>query len=666
MVKSSTVNSTSRVESLIEQLFEHPPVNEAELARRLKLKTVELESARRLLVDRLERGELEPGELELFGAALHHLGAGKEKTRLIGFFENRRHSDRARSAAFAVLLSEDPALAARISREVSEEEAMRLAEQPLVELLSHVQVDPDRASLLTELFEQAPEEVRGDLLERLEHHRVQSGVPAAVLYEHLLGATRMSGLRPAILERVSAEAAPGALPLFQRLRDRATADDARLDFQKALMRLTTRLVNGRVAPRVAKGFAHLGTCDGQGAFIVVGCFENPSGSFSVADLVIRAAADVRDGFVLPHQSRDDIDELLATMKASAPLRFTEVSLEQAVAFVVAAIDRSAALGSEIPVDGRAAVTLFEQVRPASLEGSPTGSAGPFPTVDELRSLLTRPEYESWFFDAGDLTGVDVPPPPNGKKKRDKWLARARAGVGSSTQMKTRVVEMARHMFRWYSLSGDDELASLCSRAALAAEQSFGSSTLLRAMLEATLATLTRGRGPIGPSAWGYGDPNARRVLKLAFFDDIKHPRGRDLARLDFTEAAVEPVHRALDFLPGERRPREDRRVATAHAIGSAFADYVIARGKMTPDQLGARAMRDVMRVTDLTAEEAMSVAVMVLNALSTFAGEVCAHCRVGCIETPDRGFADAFFSVEHPAGGRDPAIVLAGAGRRRR
>src|SRR5262249_4486833 len=140
-----------------------------------------------------------------------------------------------------------------------------------------------------------------------------------------------------------------------------------------------------------------------------------------------------------------------------------------------------------------------------------------------------------------------------------------------------------------------------------------------------------------------------------FFDNVRKPNARDLARLDLTEAALASLEPVLATLPGERRPREDERLKAAFEIGKAFADYVTSEGPV--DAMIGRTVAAIGDCLRLTKEERRAIVVPVVAQLVGFVEEVCSLCPVGCLDNPKRDVAQAFFSLNHPAraglGGED-------------
>ncbi len=146
-----------------------------------------------------------------------------------------------------------------------------------------------------------------------------------------------------------------------------------------------------------------------------------------------------------------------------------------------------------------------------------------------------------------------------------------------------------------------------------------------------------------------GDPEARDRIRLELFLDVNDPKGRDLAALDLTEAALFALTDAIDALPGSRRPREDDLLRASGAVASLFVRWVISRRQRAPDALVAEMEKALAPIAALSPGERTALVGQVLPALATFVAEVCEQCPVACLTHPKADAADAFFADEHPA-----------------
>ena len=635
----------ARTRAIIDELFSHPPINQAELERRLG--AIDPQAARALLVGRLEQGEVGEQDASLFAAIFHHLGVEEAYDNLLGIARDRTKTSHVRSRAMGVLAEEEPGELDTLMECLPPEDVTPLAELSLREMLATIQADPEQADSVTYVLESAPADAHLFMLEQIEHCRKQAGTSAVAAYSQVLEEDRFAHLRPQILGAIVEEGGIQGIELLERLRDLTACKVAHRDFQGALLRLRTHSIDPNASHDVPRGEAHLGSCDGQGAFILLGCFSNPDGSMTLADLCIRCAADVRDGFVIPRGTPEDALELLEEIQTGLGTAFVKIPLPQAAALVNAAVERTQAAEVSIPEDARPAVALFQRAHDAAIS-APTPRVPSEPprrvTLKRVRQLFEMQEYNlSWFFDLGDLDGVGVTLPSN-KQVKVEWFRRVAAKLATA-QIRRRVVAMARHMELWHGWREEHQLAGLCAALARATEDDFTSSPLVRVMLEQSL-------DPPDDCSLGdggsYGDAVLRQHLKALFFQDVDVPRGKDLARLDLTEAALVSLDSIFDSLPGESRPREDERYATAYALGKTFVDFMVS-GQQEPIEQLARGMTSALRKSSrLSWEQRHHVVLMILPLLGSYLEEVCAICPVGCLEKPRSRVEDVFFSPGHP------------------
>jgi hypothetical protein len=212
-------------------------------------------------------------------------------------------------------------------------------------------------------------------------------------------------------------------------------------------------------------------------------------------------------------------------------------------------------------------------------------------------------------------------------------------------VRARLAGMARHMARWHELNGEPEAASLCARLARATEENFAASPLVRVMLERGLKWLEETQADSRPMS--FGDPGLRQRLKATFFAEVRAPKGRDLARLDLTEAAYVALDDAVLDLPGHRRPRDEQLMEMAFALGRTYVNGLLSN-KPDPE---ARLLGALAKACHLERDECALLLAFVLPALQSFRDAVCMRCPVACFAKPRRGAAEAFFSPEHPAPG---------------
>jgi hypothetical protein len=630
---------------VLADLSVRPPVNPTDLGHRLAAS--DGPALRRALVDSLfEKRASLPVEREVLVEAFRQLGLGDEGRRLMALIADGARPPAVRVAALAVLCSQAPVEVGRILLQLPAADAHVLARLLLADLVAAVDDEPDSARSVADALVGTPEAFRHSTFEDLERCRRKLDVSAAVVYKAALERPELAPLHRAMLSVIADDGDAAALELLGHLLEQARGDESRAVFARALARARKRKAQTAVA--VTPGItAHVGSCDGQGAFVVVVAWPRPGGKLTVVMVCLRASADVRDAHVLKRQSRQDLTELLDELSASST--FVPVPASEAADLVAAAVARTRQMGAALPSDAGPALAWFERLPRAAI-ALPELAVGTTP-VDFGALLDERPEYSHWFFDAGDLAPALA---ANPRRREVHELAHALRG----TAVRERLVAMLRHMAWWHGHHGEAHLARQLAHAAVATDQDFVASPVVRAMLERSEAGGVVALGAeLTDHKIAFGDETRRRVLRHQHFASCGRPKGRDLARLDFMEVADPCLELAFARLPGERRPRPPEAEAAGAEVGSVYAEHAIAdRAVPIEDQIVAA----LMRTTRLDAELAQQVAEDTLPRLEDFEEEVCAKCPVACLDRPEADVAEAFFARVHPVAFRQgPELVAA-------
>jgi hypothetical protein len=609
-----------RARSLVDQILQRPPVTEASLVA--SLSEADGATLRRVLVERLRHGDFPEDRGWVLAAALLELRTAEARPELCALITDRTVAPRLRALALTVAFDEEqrfevaPRIGGRIaalSREDPEP-----AEIWLGELLAAIQADAERAETLTRALEATATPERDGLLQRIEACRQRVGTPAVACYAHALQQATLVVLREPMLAALVCEPSAEAVMLLESLR-RATSDGAeRRRLQRAVMQARTRRIDAH--RHGVAGCAHVSSCDSRGGYILVGCFENPDGTLSAAQLCVHVTGQLRDAAVLPRRSSAEIEELLRDMERETGLLFVHPTLAEAATLVAEAAAGTAEVSPEVT----AALALFDRVTP---QAAPSPEAV-LPSPEELLQLALRHPYAGWRFERADLTGAG-----NRASAVEEPQRAAAGGRGADeSALQRRVAAMARHMSRWHAWRGEAREAALCVAMVRATTASFADSPLVQLMLQRSV----------------HGDPVAasggRRQLRDRFFPGLETPKGRDLARLDFAEVALAELEEAVQLLPELRRPGSDERTSLAFALGKAFADYVLGGGRSSLDRVVGRMQRTVGACCRLSHEESEQVLEAILPALGRFLDERCAICDVGCIGRPRADVSEAFFA----------------------
>ncbi len=656
-------NPSPDARMILDELFAHPPVSRAELEQRLdRSSPVEL---RRLLIDRIVRGRLRESDSDLMVSLFHIVGVGRDCDVLIDAVADARRERHVRACALAVLLAADPTYSERLRKVVPPDDLLSLVAEPLAQFIFHAEANPDDGDALVSALESVPAEMLQPLFQQLEHRRRSGGVPAAVAYERVLRRPDLSVLHAEILNALSEEGGRDALQLMEALRAQASDAAQHRQLQGMLMRLHTRTMEGRTRlPGLTS--AHISSCDGQSTFFILADRSNLDGTHTLALLCISAQHGVRDGHIATRQTNAQAEYLLSRFMAEAGVEFVRVRIDQANALV----QRTLREHPDIPEEVKPVLRFFGRSDAAPL---PLIAKATRATLAQLRTQMQRRPYDkTWFVDGADMASLPQPPPLR-RQPSVAWYTQAAAALAQRGGLCDRLVAMASHMAIWHQLRGEAAAAGLCMAAAESTRQAPADSSLLRVLLERSVIMARSALTAEGESADPgpgvlLGDPLRRQYIKSRFFVEVEAPHGRDLALLDFTEAALLSLERAVGMLPGDMRPREEEVQQAAHALAGLFRDYILHKEPRDAAVLSDRMTTVLTTMCRPHKAPAEVLARSVLSALVAFVDQVCGSCKVACLHRPRAFVGPSFFATAHPAGERVlPAAALAGErGPRRR
>ncbi|MDJ0762421.1 MAG: hypothetical protein QNJ97_05475 [Myxococcota bacterium] len=638
--------SDGTTQAIIDDLFAHPPVNEAELKQRMAL--VDTQKARRLVVDRLDRGTLPERGGPLFLSMMNQLGTGRQKQRLMGIALDSDRDEKDRLWAAMTITSEDPKAMDILVSKLGPEGMGILVELSLLELLTMQDIDEIGTSIATALENLLQDRPLDELLGRIEDCRVGIGISCTAAYEKTLLTENLAHIRGKILDLIVREASETGIAMLSRLRDSAKDDTARREFQSALLKLGSRRIDPECAQSVQQGHALVSNCDGQGDFVLLGVFENPDDTSTVADICIRAHGGLRDGVVYPRRSSREVAALAEEIQQQLGCFFVNISLREAAQLVSRVTASTAETEEAVTRDAQHAKRLFERI-PLPTDDTadtPRSNTSDLPNLDlqVVCDLLDRPEYnDTWYFDLGDLSGIQMASPAD-ETGLAEWIQQAAQRL-DTPPVKTRLIAMVKHMAQWHRWNDEPEVASLCTAIAADVQEDLKKSALITVMLDRSAKTV---KETVTELSCQFGDPSSRQRLKMTFFYSVTNPKGTDLARLDLVEAAASALNAAFDFLPGEQRPRSESRDTAAFEIGTLFADHVIA-GKSPLPKAALKTMAQALKThCQLSESECRQMLATVVPSLYSFVEKICALCPINCFSRPDGDVSDVFFSPQHP------------------
>lgn len=488
----------------LKSIFLDPPSGSAELDRMIDaLDPTRLATE---LTDLVRRGILEIRDYTLFLDVFTRLADHLDGEAMLDVVLDRELDMTARRFAFAAasVLGADR-LEARLSH-LPLEEKQELSILHFIALMENIQRDLEAGEDLVEVLLSFGEEDRLDVLPILRHARSEAGIPAVMAYDAALREPALAGCHPAMIEAIVEEGGEAATVLLEDLsRSGGGAVDGAL-VRRAQMRTRTAAIDPSATPREVEGRAYLGACDGQGAFIVFARVEVGKRK-TTANLVIRAAGEIRDGFVVPGQDVRDFDGMLETAGIESGFEFVEIPLAEASRIVRSALDRTRRMGVELTSEMKASVGLISSTDPA-----PEPDMEPSPLKGEklMRSferLMEDEIFHTWFFDDGDLGFVGGLPSPFDPERHVMELMAAAGG----SPLKDRLAAMTAYMGDYYRLAGDVEASRLMEAAALEVERDFKSSAAGKLVMGRTLAAALEreiGGGEEAPARGQPGDQEA--------------------------------------------------------------------------------------------------------------------------------------------------------------
>ncbi|MBI5487650.1 MAG: hypothetical protein HY905_09985 [Deltaproteobacteria bacterium] len=631
---------------MVEDLFERPPLNDADLARRMR--GIEPAALRRLMLARLCRPGLTRGEAQTAGAALTRVGPEGILEDLLALVADPAATCHARLATLDVLSATAMADLQQMLRGLPPAEADEITVLPYVDFLADAKGTPALATLVTKMVLSAPSEARRSALDAIGQARRRLGVRAVDAYRDALARSEIIGdaaLREPILLGLIEEADADAPGLLATLRMKAPAD-ARPALQAALLRIATARAEGRAATAPSDLEAWAGTPDGQATLVVLVDIPNPDGSHTAVDFCLRLDQDVRNVLVVPRASPDDIARVMRELRDGSGCAFTRIPISQMAWLVDEAVARTRATGCELPDGAEAAVNLLARIpreEPLPLP-SPAAGVG----IDVVRKMIERRPFGAWFLDEGDLAGYGVPAPPDDRSGLEDWMPAALAVLASS-RVAGRLVAMAEYMARWSSWSGAEAESGQWCAVAAGLRSDFVRSPLARAMLQGFFDPV---RGRVGPSKVAAREA-IRQTLKDGFFADVVAPQGIDVARLDFAEAIRLGFDVGISRLAGHERPRDEDLDVLAVDLGSVFAEHEIARAASRDPPGGGEIDRRVERA--VAAHAGLPGGALALLAEYAVVGaeglfeKVCASCPVRCLWHPHDRMDEVFFAEQRPA-----------------
>ncbi len=642
----STTNPPSpRSGDLLRSFVHDPPRTSGELLSRLE--GVDRCVLAEELFDALRDGIVDAGRHGWVAEVLLELGVASHWDSLAELLAASGVDARTRAMLQTILLQVDFERATQLTEALDPSVFGELLVGSTAAVFDAIELGSADSSALADLLEELPPEGRGLMLDQLEQLRAQTELPAAVAWEGVLRRRGLGALHPRAIEAVVADGGTEAEELLDKLRARAGGKKARRRYEKALMTLRTRDIGARPTAAPSAGRCWVSPCDGQGAFVACMTSKGRGGRLRISDIVVRTAGAARDGFVIPEAGEADLRELLEDIRTR--FRMEAAPLPEVAALVMAAVRRGKVGGVSLGKDTRLGLRAFEKAHRKTRADLAPVPATPAATATQYQELLARPEFAAWFLDSGDLAGQGIEAPHRDFGADEEWLEHAASRLQDSP-VQERLLAMTDYQSRWFQWASEEEPALLCAAAHAELQGDLGSSAFLRALLKVSAALLDDDYDELDVSR--LGNPAARADLRARFFSGVVSATGRDLAELDFTEAADIVLERAVKALPGESRPTADVQRTLAHQLGRAYADQAIGDVMNAPTKEGEQfvdvAAALLVGQLDLDEDTAEEIAEEIEEDLEEFEAEFCDDCTIGCLQRSRADHTRLFHSSDYP------------------
>lgn len=375
------------------------------------------------------------------------------------------------------------------------------------------------------------------LVEHIERVRVTYAIPPAAMYGPLLRRRLSTKARERVLGLLGHDPSDEARALLEREQARVVRDDDKRLVRRERMRQRTLAIEGARFADKPEGLAFLSPV-GSRDTAVLELVETLGGARGVRTTVILGMNRPAEAFSLP------LDEPLESLRAHQASDVVELSLAHARSLLEA-----------VPVKhGRALGPVLERL--SSLPAAPLARPAPNAelTLEQARRISGEEAFVRWRPLAA-LVGwpnqaleapVDEEDFPVARAELEARAASELATALSRPSVRDAFAAGLRHMALWMSLQGDERAQGVAAEALRIAKKRPGALSIAMAERDLLLQRWSLGRLPEG----------VRRQVRDAVRETLRveRPGWKDVALLDFAQAAAEGLARAKGFAQAADAP----------------------------------------------------------------------------------------------------------------
>jgi hypothetical protein len=634
---------------------------------RNRLKAIVPAAGHRVLLDLIGKGDVTVEEMETITLLATELELAGRPEPLVRMIEDETASLITRQLALLVLASGNPEAVAPDQFELDLSMLQDLATSAESMLMGPILEDHEVAEEVALMLSSIPEDDRFQVLERLDQGRRDLMVPAWLAYAYVLESRDLQPLHEMVVKAIAMETGATDVDVWDETLKVDLPEAARALVREAAMRTRTARLNAdqtaleRTPPFGAEATAWISPCDGVGAYTILVCLYLENGMMNLHNVCLHTSGECRDGFALSGREPEELDLITDTFKEEAGYEFVRFPLARAHELVAearssdlndtsqtmaatlrdaAGLQWAAALGHEAR-DG---------VEPLSCD--PPRAEGTF-AVDDLIAILDHDDFSQWFLNRADLAelGVEIVPPAEAD---DAWIE-AQTAIVNTPAVREKLGLMFEHMAWFYQWRQQATPAGQC--AVLARMLETGGESAYLIMIHYLVRSLEMIR--VSEEAGGenelvfFGDDATREMLRRICFPRLVHPKGKHLAILDLTEAALIALDREVAGLAASRQPRSDALPHIALAIARAQVDMALSArhgSELPADAARYRRMINAMRKhSGWNEDEAAEMWRAVISHVLKFIDDVCRNCPVFCFGRATGKEDVRFHSPGHPA-----------------
>ncbi len=666
-MESPTPAELKQARRALEGILAAPPKS----ARALEtaVRQIDPRACRAVLFELITDGRLANRQRDLLLVLAEMMELWVEPEPLLALLKDRDSPADSRRLALMVMAAGKIDLMLGDDLDLDPEMLLDLAGDANSMLLSPILEEPELSGELVELLVEMAADHRAEPFAHIEQSRRELMVPAWLAYRDVLSTAELVDLHPEVVALITAETTATGVDVWDELMGLDLPPPTWRLVQESVMRSRTARLNRPLRlpqekPMTAPTTAWLSPCDGTGAFVIFVCVSLPDGGLNIHNVCLRTSGELRDGFVLSNRSPDEFLEMVAAFQEEQGYVFVRFPVAKALTLVTAACAGGSQDGTVGTADNlraanclRWACALGEEMTdgcPDSGDDLPTPEKIAGPAV--LSELLCQPDFGEWFLNQADLAdlGVDLAGVGEPDAPDEAWLE-AQVERANTPGLRRRLEAMFSHMAHYYHWRGEAALVRQCGSvlAALAAMPA----AVIRIYLLNSLQILAENEGLDQlPEVLAFGDDAVRESLRQRCFPRLTRPRGKHLAILDLTEAALTLVTMVTADMAIDCQPRQDTLPAVALAIARAQVDLVLSErsGIDLPADVKRfrRMLNAITKASGLPQTEAVELWSAVMPALEGFIDEICGSCPVDCLSRPTADLADWFHADGHPAHGR--------------